>query len=119
MDSTTKCNFEQLGKEAKDILSSVRVVGDEILLFGEIDNRGKSLFVTLTYPMGITNVTHYRSGEHAAPLLPEASFVAIKNGMHQREGFAFFTPGIAKYAPTDGAHVANLGGAVLRYFGLS
>jgi hypothetical protein len=45
--------------------------------------------------------------------------VAIKNGMHQEEGFAFFTSGVAKIAPADGAHVANLGRTVLQYFGLS
>ncbi len=110
---------EQQAQAAQDILVSVRVDGDEAQLFGEIDNRGKSLFVTLTYPKEITESTIYRVGNLRAPLLPEISFVAIKNGMHQEEGFAFFTPGVAKNAPIDGAHVANLGGTVLRYFGLS
>ncbi len=101
---------------AQDVLSAVRVDGDDTPLFGEIDNRGDSLFVTLTYPREITTSTRYRAGGHCHPLLPEVSFVAIKNGMHQEGGFAFFTPGVAPNAPGDGAHVASLGKTVLDYF---
>lgn len=101
---------------AQDVLASVQVDGEDVPLFGEIDNRGNSLFVTLTYPREITSSTQYRVGEHKFPLLPEVSFVAIKNGMHQEEGFAFFTPGIAPYAPPDKAHVAELGASIKGYF---
>jgi hypothetical protein len=104
---------------AQNILASIRVCDDDAPLFGEIDNRGNSLFVTLTYPHEITVSTHYRVGDRKFPLLPEVSFVAIKNGMHQEEGFAFFTPGIAPYAPTDKAHVAQLGTSIKNYFGLA
>ena len=100
-------------------MASVRVYGDEIQLFGEIDNRGKSLFVTLTYPHEIKKSTQYCVGDRSFPLLQEVSFVAIKNGMHQEEGFAFFTPGIAAYAPPDKSHVAQLGKSVKDYFGLA
>jgi hypothetical protein len=110
---------EKQAKDAQDALVRVRVVGDDIPLFGEIDNRGNSLFVTLTYPQEITIKTQYQLGDRRFPLLPEVSFVAIKNGMHQEEGFAFFSPGAANYAPADKAHVAQLGGAVMNYFGLT
>jgi len=103
---------------AQEVLASIHVDDDNTLLFGEIDNRGHSLFVTLTYPHEIRASTHYRVGDQKLPLLPEVSFVAIKNGMHQEEGFAFFTPGIAPKAPVGGAHVANLGKTVLNYFDL-
>ncbi len=101
---------------AQDILAGVRVKDDHIPLFGEIDNRGNSLFVTLTYPYEITAETQYKVGDRKAALLPEVSFVAIKNGMHQEEGFAFFTAGVARHAPTDKAHVAQLGAAIMNYF---
>ena len=104
---------------AEYVLSRVRVVGEEAALFGEIDNRGKSLFVTLTYPLEITPETQYLVGDRKFALLAHVSFVAIKNGMHQEEGFAFFTPGAAKHAPTEKAHVAQLGVAILSYFGLT
>jgi hypothetical protein len=104
---------------ARGLLASVRVGEDDTPLFGEIDNRGTSLFVTLTYPLEITAATNYCVGDRKLPLLPEVSFVAIKNGMHQEEGFAFFTPGIAPYAPDDKSHVAKLGTTIKDYFGLT
>jgi hypothetical protein len=110
---------EQQAQTAQDVLASVRVAGEDTSLFGEIDNRGNSLFVTLTYPQEITAATQYQVGDRKLPLLPEVSFVAIKNGMHQEEGFAFFTPGVAAHAPRDGAHVAELGRSVLSHFGVA
>ena len=110
---------EQQAQAAQDVLSHIRVVGEDVALFGEIDNRGKSLFVTLTYPHEITIETQYQVGNRKVALMPEVSFVAIKNGMHQEEGFAFFTPGAAKHAPTEKAHVSQLGVAIMRYFGLT
>jgi hypothetical protein len=104
---------------AQDVLASVQVDGEDVPLFGDIDNRGNSLFVTLTYPREVTFSTQYRVGENKFPLLPEVSFVAIKNGMHQEEGFAFFTPGIAPYAPPDKAHVAELGASIKGYFDIA
>lgn len=110
---------EELAQAAQDVLAAVRVVVGDEPLFGEIDNRGNSLFVTLTYPQEITEKTLYQVGDRKAVLLPEVSFVAIKNGMHQEEGFAFFTHGASKYAPADKAHVAELGAAIKGYFGLA
>jgi hypothetical protein len=104
---------------AQDILASISVSDGDVPLFGEIDNRGKSLFVTLTYPLEITASTYYFVGDRRLSLLPEVSFVAIKNGMHQEEGFAFFTPGIAPYAPIDNAHVSKLGSTIKDFFGLT
>ena len=34
-------------------------------------------------------------------------FVAIKNGMHQDEGYAYFSDGIKNFAPSDGDHERN------------
>jgi hypothetical protein len=107
---------EQLTQFAYDVLASV-YVDNRIPLFGKIENRGKSLFVTLTYPHEISQTTHYYLGDRRYSLLPEVSFVAIKNGMHQEKGFAFFTPEVASHAPSEGAHVAELGTTVMNYFG--
>ena len=104
---------------AQEVLSSVFVEGvEDAPLFGEIDNRGKSLFVALTYPYEITSSTLYHLGGRAAPLSPQVSFVAIKNGMHHNEGFAFFTQGVAEVAPQDGAHVSELNESIMRHFGI-
>lgn len=106
----------QQAQEAYHILAQVTVNRDDDRLFGEIDNRGKSLFVTLTYPCEITSTTIYCSGDELKPLLPEVSFVAIKNGMHQDKGFAFFTRGFSQYAPSDLEHCSQIGFAIKRYF---
>lgn len=109
----------QQAQAAQEVLAGVSVLGGHEPLFGEIDNRGNSLFVTLTYPQEITEQTQYQVGDRAAALMPEVSFVAIKNGMHQEKGFAFFTPGAAKHAPADKAHVAQLAYTLKDYFGLA
>ena len=49
-------------------------------------------------------------------LLPEVSFVAIKNGMHQDEGFVFFTPGFSPYAPGNFEHCSQIGLSIKKYF---
>jgi hypothetical protein len=106
----------QQAQDAQAVLATVLVVGDDVPLFGEIDNRGSSLFVTLTYSQEINEKTQYELCNRKTALLPEVSFVAIKNGMHQEEGFAFFTPGVANYAPVNKAHVAKLGVTIMSYF---
>jgi hypothetical protein len=106
-------------EKASVILSSITIEDDGLMLFGEIDNRGKSLFVTLTYPHEIKPSTKYCYNETKLELSKDVVFVAIKNGMHRSEGFAFFTAEIAKYAPCNRSHVGALGESVTRYFGLT
>ena len=96
-------------------LENVRV-NDGIPLFEEIDNRGSSLFVTLTYPSEITGSSSIVSDGLTYPLAPDVTFVALKNGMHQSRGFAYFNSGTAPYAPQEGDHVKSLHRTVERYF---
>lgn len=102
--------------KAQNILSGLRISGKVEPLFGDIENRGKELFVTLTYPDEITEADVLKSGLISLNMLKKVAFVAIKNGMHQSKGFAFFTPGIAKFALEDGSHVKDLYSTVLNYF---
>lgn len=78
-------------KQAENILQSIRVEsGDKI--FSEIDNRGLSLFVTLTYPKQIKeNFRIYYGNKILDNFEEEVSFVAIKNGMHDSSGYFFDT----------------------------
>ena len=101
---------------AQNILSGLRISGKTEPLFGEIENRGKELFITLTYPDEIVEADVLKSESVNLKMLQEVAFVAIKNGMHQSKGFAFFTPGIAKLSPVDGSHVKGLYSTVLNYF---
>lgn len=108
-------NSEQ-ALEAQHVLSKVHVEDDNVPLFGEIDNRGSSLFVTLTYPDEIVDQTIVTDSGKTLSLKPLVSFVAIKNGMHQGKGFAFFTSGISKLAPPDLAHVSQLNKTISAFF---
>jgi len=57
-------------------------------MFGEIENRGNSLFITLTYPDDIKEGFMVKCGATLIPDFNEmVSFVAIKNGEHDGEGY--------------------------------
>ena len=101
---------------AQNILSELRIFGKMEPIFGEIENRGKELFITLTYPDEILQTDVLKRDSLNLRMLQEVTFVAIKNGMHQSKGFAFFTPGIAKFSPEDGSHVKELYFTALNYF---
>ncbi len=57
----------QQAVKAQNVLASVRVDNDDVPLFGEIDNRGNSLFVTLTYPDEITVSSYCRLKDRKLP----------------------------------------------------
>jgi len=104
--------------EAEAILKKILIESDGSPLFGVIENRGSSLFVTLTYSNEIDETTNFIINEQVILLKPHVVFVAIKNGMHQSEGYAFCTTGFASYMPEQGAHVAEIGKSILSYFGV-
>ena len=85
-------------------------------LFGEIDNRGKSLFVTLTWAENIHKSMEVVHDNGILKLKPQVVFVAIKNGMHAEHGYAYYQGEIKKFAPPDGTHVKEIYNAVMRYF---
>lgn len=97
-------------------LKACRIAGSGAGLFGDIDNRGLSVFAALTYPGEIGPSTQFAlDGRRPEPLLPHVAFVALKNGMHQSLGFAFFTAGVNAHAPADGDHVKALHTTVMAY----
>jgi hypothetical protein len=102
--------------KAQNILSGLRIDKKTELLFGDIENRGDQLFVTLTYPNEIVESDAVKFGSIKLDILQEVVFVAIKNGMHQSKGFAFFTEGVAKLCPEDFSHVKELYSTVINYF---
>ena len=102
--------------KAQNILNGLRVAEKSEPLFGEIEDRGDQLFVTLTYPDEIVATDIVKSGTINLGFLQEVAFVAIKNGMHQSKGFAFFTPGLAKLSPENGSHVKDLYWTIVNFF---
>ena len=89
-----------------------------IKLFNEIDNRGKELFVVLTYPYEIKSNTFIKVNNKQVLLLDYVTFVAIKNGEHQSKGFAFYSKGILQNAPLSGTGVHEIHNSILNYFGI-
>lgn len=118
-DFLIEFDSEKQAADAEMDLRKIKVAADDEPLFGEIDNRGDSLFVTLTYPKEITTDTEYVVDGVTSPLQPVVVFVAIKNGMHQAKGFVYFSKGVKDYAPADGAHVKELNTSIKKYFGLT
>lgn len=105
----------EAAEAGEDRLRRIKVHGTDQPLFGEIDNRGESLFVTLTYPLQITSDTYIDVDGRPVPLLPHVTFVALKNGMHHNSAFSFFSKNVAAYAPADGSHVKDLHSTILRF----
>lgn len=109
---------EQNAETAQLTLSSIMVGPQDVPLFGEIDKRENSLHVTLTYHAEIVRGTKVVIGERCEDLLPLVSFVALKNGIHQSKGWAFFPGKFPVLLPPNGSHVLNIGGVIKKYFGL-
>ena len=105
---------EEAALVAEKKLLSV-MVNDDVMLFEEIDNRGKDIFVVLTYSSEITKETMISISGNNFSLNDIVTFVAIKNGEHQSKGFAYFSKGIRKFAPSQGSHVSEIHNTVLRF----
>jgi hypothetical protein len=104
---------------AAETLRNVRLQRDGIALFEEIEERGNSVFVTLTYPHQILadDVVVLADGK-VLRLFPHVAFVAIKNGMHSGRGFAFVSRGSELRIPKQAVHVSQLFGLALQAVGV-
>lgn len=109
-------DFQDVSKalKAELILKSLKTTDGEILF--DIDNRGKSLFVTLSFPSEICSKLEYTDGNKTCNLFNDVVFVAIKNGMHHGEGYSFLTNGIAKYSAPSMSHIKNIFNTINNYF---
>ena len=115
-DFLVSFSSEEKALEAEKILASILVDGG-IRLFEEIDNRGKDIFIVLTYPSEITNENSIVVHDVTLGLIDYVTFVAIKNGEHQSKGFAYFSEGVAQFSPVKDSHVSELYKTVLNFFG--
>jgi len=106
---------EMQALKAEHQLSKI-LVNNEVKLFEEIDNRGKDIFVVMTYPSEITDKTMISYSGKESLLGNLVTFVAIKNGEHQSKGFAYFSEGVSKFAPSQGSHVSKIHKTVLQFF---
>lgn len=106
-DFLVEFDNEQVAKDAELKLNNLRLNGDK--LFGEIENRGNSLFVTLTYPREIrtTDTLDPIEGK-VIHITDHVVFVAIKNGMHDTNGAIFSSRPDLGFEDLNGQHVKQL-----------
>ena len=116
-DFLVSFDTEEQALAAEQQLSKI-LVNNQVNLFEEIDNRGKDIFVVLTYPSEITDRTMISYSGKESQLSDLVTFVAIKNGEHQSKGFAYFSDGVSDFAPPEGSHVAKIHNTVLQFFGI-
>ena len=101
---------------ALTIFNSINSVKDDLIIFNEIEIRENSLFVTLTYPHEIKIGDKISIDGKQMNFYDEVVFVAIKNGMHDRKGYAYFSRNFNFNLPLKPMHVAKLHDIVMDSF---
>lgn len=117
-DFVINFSSEQQARDAELILKSVKVKGTKTKLFGEVQNRGNSLFVTLTYGEYINNKTEiiFANDEAVCGLKKHVVFVALKNGMHCGDGYCVATDKKLQNKMKHQMHVKKIGSLICQYF---
>ena len=88
-------------------------------LFGIVDNRGTSLFVSLTYNKEITAEIEAcnRNRSIKLKLSDYVSFVALKNGIHSQKGYAYLSDKIG-VNKKENFHVKEIFNVIINYFNI-
>ena len=103
--------------DAKNILENIKLKKNNINIFGEIEERDNSLFVTLTYPLEVTKSDFIVTKKNKELIFfKEVVFVAIKNGMHDTKGYVFCSPNSYFKTPKEPVHVSKLQDLILSFF---
>lgn len=93
--------------------------GDDGIKLFDVDNRGDSLFVMLTYPKDIPVGFGFSVGNrHFAQLRQQVNFVAIKNGEHDGIGYLIDTAETAPSGARPRVPLHQLPARVASHFGL-
>ncbi|HOZ51570.1 MAG TPA: hypothetical protein PLU17_06910 [Chitinophagaceae bacterium] len=95
-DFLINCSSDQEAKNVQMVLESYKSKNENLPIF-TIDNRGKSLFVELTYSNDVNDDFEMVSdlNQKVIKLKPLIAFVAIKNGEH--DGIGYFIDTNKKY----------------------
>ena len=111
-------NFANAGEAslAQKILEGVVEKESSKKIFGSFDNRGDSLFVTLSFDQEISSSSEIISEGSTFNLLNLVNFVAIKNGMHCALGYVYATSTVGNLLPSNNAHIRCLNKTIISYF---
>ena len=114
-DFLVSFDSEKDAEDTKKILSQLKV-NDGVPLFNEIEKRENELFISLTYSNEIDSRTFVELNQKRIFLKDYVVFVALKNGMHNSKGFAYFSEGVSEFAPEQNSHVKNLFNTINSFF---
>lgn len=111
-------NFKnkESAKSAEKKLLSIRCENNGEKIFNTVDNRGNSLFVTLTYSKEIKKTTSFAVEGKSFNLFNLVSFVAIKNGEHSQEGLLFYSQHFKEFISKKFINISEIFNIIDRFF---
>lgn len=102
---------------AKNILKNIKLKKNNINIFNQIEERDKSLFVTLSYPSEVKKDDFLIINKNLElNFFNEVVFVAIKNGMHDTKGYVFCSPNLESELPKNPIKISKLHNIILSNF---
>ncbi len=113
-DFLMEFNDNESAKQAEKQIQSIEDQSGK-RLFEEIDNRGKSLFVSLTYPYEIKNQMILNFNKVEIKMFDEVSFVALKNGIHSPKGYLFTSDNVSSNDKSS-FHIKKIFEIINNYF---
>lgn len=114
-DFLIECSTAADTRHIQEILESITALSDKEKIFS-VDNRGESLFVELIYPREIKENFRIAIGGKGSDMdfSKYVSFVAIKNGEHDGDGYFIDTK--KKYSPQESMPVKNVFSEIVASF---
>ena len=114
-DFLIKFNSDIDAKNAEIELKSLKIQNSNYELF-LIDNREKSLFVTLIYPYEIVKKDLLTLENKKISFYNEVSLVAVKNADHCETGYAYYSEGALPHTISENEHVKEINYSLKSYF---
>ena len=104
-------------KEASEASEKIYLIEDQFgnKLFEQVENKGLSLFVSLTYPYEINKKTLVVGKNSEFSLQEHVVFVALKNGIHSDKGYLFTSENILS-KDTPSFHIKEIFKIINKYF---
>ena len=104
-------------KEASEASEKIYLIEDQFgnKLFEQVENKGLSLFVSLTYPYEINKKTLIVGKNFEFSLEEHVVFVALKNGIHSDKGYLFTSENILS-KDTPSFHIKEMFKIINKYF---
>lgn len=114
-DFLIEFNDLESSRECINILKEIKTSSNENI-FNEIDNRGTTVFVSLTYSKLIDRnlIIFFKNKKYF--LYNLVDFVAIKNGIHDEKGYFFSSKKIKDYFNPSHNNIKDVHNIIMDYF---